>query len=278
MCLALAAPSLAQEPAKQLFGHVAAPADMAPQVHGGYARGCVAGAQALPVSGEGWEVVRLPRNRYYGHPDLIAFIERLGQAALAIGIPGVLVADMAQPRGGPMLTGHASHQGGIDADIWLRPAPESPMGDEERTAVKTFSVVAADRKTLNSSWTDAHHQLIRAAASDPAVVRIFVNAAIKKRMCDDAAARGEPMDWLRQLRPWRGHDAHFHVRLHCPEGSPGCVAQNPPPPGHGCDQLDWWFSEEALNPKPKPGPKKPELTMADMPSACRAVLDAAAAQ
>ena len=38
--------------------------------------------------------------------------------------PGLLVGDMAQARGGPMLTGHASHQVGLDADIWLTPMPQ----------------------------------------------------------------------------------------------------------------------------------------------------------
>ncbi|MEO1603354.1 MAG: penicillin-insensitive murein endopeptidase, partial [Pseudomonadota bacterium] len=93
-----------------------------------------------------------------------------------------------------------------------------------------------------------------------------------ERMCRDA--RGDRA-WLRKIRPWWGHDAHFHVRLSCPAGAQGCENQAPPPPGDGCDEtLAWWFSDEALNPKPSPTKKKKKgpLTMADLPAACRALV------
>ena len=112
--------------------------------------------------------------------------------------------------------------------------------------------------------------MVRLAASDPAVARIFVNAAIKKALC-----QGEPpgeRDWLRKVRAWWGHDSHFHVRLNCPEGAPGCVAQAPPPPGDGCGgELAWWFTAEALHPKP-PATPRVELTLDDLPQACRAAV------
>ena len=63
--------------------------------------------------------MRLSRNRNWGHPKLVEFLERLSAKGAKVGWPGLLVGDMAQPRGGPMLTGHASHQVGLDADIWL---------------------------------------------------------------------------------------------------------------------------------------------------------------
>jgi penicillin-insensitive murein DD-endopeptidase len=82
---------------------------------------------------------------------------------------------------------------------------------------------------------------------------------------------------LRKVLPWWGHHYHFHVRLACPAGSPACLDQDPPPSGDGCDDsLAWWFSDEALNPPPPKDPPKPrpEITLADLPEACRAVLDA----
>jgi penicillin-insensitive murein endopeptidase len=60
------------------------------------------------------------------------------------------------------------------------------------------------------------------------------------------------------------------VRLTCPADAPDCAPQDKPPPGDGCDaSLDWWFTDEALN--PKPGKPRPPLRMADMPPACRRI-------
>lgn len=56
-----------------------------PQVIGSYAAGCIAGAVALPPMGDGYQVMRPSRNRYYGHPTLIAFVERLGRRTAANG-------------------------------------------------------------------------------------------------------------------------------------------------------------------------------------------------
>ena len=44
------------------------------------------------------------------------------RAPLTAGL-GFSVGDMSQPRGGPMVTGHSSHQIGLDVDIWLTPMP-----------------------------------------------------------------------------------------------------------------------------------------------------------
>lgn len=40
------------------------------------------------------------RNRYYGHPNMIQYLERLGQRAKAAGLPTMLVGDIAMPGGG----------------------------------------------------------------------------------------------------------------------------------------------------------------------------------
>ena len=262
----------AAEPAKFTFGAMAAPAPGTPAAHGRYAAGCLAGAVPLPETGPGWQAMRLSRNRYWGHPAMIAFIERLAEAGPPAGWPGLYVGDISQPRGGPMLTGHRSHQIGLDADIWLRPGRTLSLTAADRETVGSPPVVAANRRDLNGHWTPAHAAILEVAARDPAVARIFVHAAIKRRLCDTRA----PGDagWLRKVRPWWGHDSHFHVRLHCPPGS-GCVDQQPPPAGDGCDDtLAWWFTDEALHPPPPaPGDSPRELTPADLPGACRAVLD-----
>ncbi|MBZ0218147.1 MAG: penicillin-insensitive murein endopeptidase, partial [Fimbriimonadaceae bacterium] len=251
-------------PAKQLFGHQNTSAAMSPASIGGYAKGCLAGAAALPSDGPFHQAMRPSRNRNWGHPELVAMLDRLSQSAnREANWPGLLIGDLSQPRGGPMLTGHASHQIGLDADIWLMPAPPRPYTPEERNEVSAVSVLAADKKAVDPTiWTDGHGAVIRAAARDRAVARIFVHPAIKRALC---SAAGNDRSWLRKVRPWYGHHYHFHVRLSCPKDSRGCVNQAAPPPGDGCGaSLDWWFTEEPY--KPAPGPPKPPLKLADLPS------------
>src|ERR1700744_1430216 len=97
--------------AKQLFGRKILPAAMPTRVIGFYSHGCIAGAEALPINGDTWQVMRLSRNRNWAHPDMIALLERLSAHDHQVaGWPGILVGDMSQPRGGQMMTGHASHQ------------------------------------------------------------------------------------------------------------------------------------------------------------------------
>ena len=118
ICLLFPALAAAQDvPAKQLFGTVAKGSNSPPRAFGSYVRGCLAGGQMLPVDGEGWQAMRLSRNRNWGHPTLVAYVTRLAKESKAIdGWPGLLVGDLAQPRGGPMMSGHRSHQVGLDAE------------------------------------------------------------------------------------------------------------------------------------------------------------------
>jgi len=263
-------PNDARTPAKELFGRKTTPASLAARTIGFYSRGCLAGAQALPVDGETWQVMRQSRNRNWGHPNLVQFLERLAHAAPKIGWRGLLVGDMAQPRGGPMRTGHFSHQVGLDADIWLTPMPDRRLSREEREEMMSTVVVAQDGKDVDPNvWTPAHAAIIKAAAKDPQVSRIFANAAIKKALCRSA---GRDRAWLRKVRVWYRHDYHFHVRIFCPADSPGCTPDPPLVGDDGCSgrDLDFWFSDAAL--RPKPSKEKPPLRMADLPAACRQVL------
>ncbi len=263
------------EAAKYLFGAKQDPSQLTPASHGSYAKGCLAGGAMLPETGPGWQAMRLSRNRNWGHPRTIEFIKRLSTKAQAIGWPRLYIGDISQPRGGPMRSGHRSHQIGLDIDIWLRRPSEKLLNRAQREKISSHIVVANNGLEVNRFWTDTHRRVIKAAASDPDVARIFVHAAIKQEMCW-TEPKGADRAWLRKIRPWYGHNAHFHVRLNCPVGSPGCVEQDPIPAGDGCDNtLAWWFSDEARNPKPKPGVKpKPrrQLTLADLPLACEQVL------
>jgi penicillin-insensitive murein endopeptidase len=275
LLFAVADMAKAAEPAaKALFGAETAPAGLEPAPHGSYAKGCLAGARALAWNGANHQIMRLSRNRYWGHPMLIDYMERLGAAASEAGWPGLLVGDLAQPRGGPMLTGHTSHQIGLDADIWLNPMPDHIMSDEERENVSAVSMLNEDLTTIDHDrWSDAQARLIRAAAEFAQVARIFVHPVIKRELCRWA---GDERAWLRKVRPWWGHHYHFHVRISCPPGTGGCVDQAPPPAGDGCGaELASWFEKAKKPTRPLPPPKKkPDLVLTDLPAACRTVLDA----
>jgi penicillin-insensitive murein endopeptidase len=268
-------PNAPSTPAKELFARKLTPLAGPVRSIGSYADGCLAGAVALPITGPSWQVMRLSRNRNWGTPKLVAFIERLGGNAKKAGWNGLLIGDMSQPRGGPMLSGHSSHQIGLDVDIWFTPMPDHALAREEREFMRAVNVVALDgREVQAKAWTPAHMAIVRAAAEDPAVARIFVNAAIKKEMCSEA---GADRAWLAKVRPWWGHSEHFHVRLGCQAGDHECKGQPPVPTGDGCGHaLDFWFRDSVLHPRPPIGPVKPRPgpTMAQLPSACRQVLKA----
>ena len=234
----------------------------ATQSIGYYTAGCIKNAAALPVDGVGYQVIRQSRKRYYGHPDLIQFIRSLGQA-VASGLGGtLLIGDLSKENGGLMSDDHRSHQIGLDADIlfWQYPITIKRMLTlQEREEIHPLSLLTADLADIdNSKWNLIHGEIVKmAASSSPKVERIFVNPIIKRKLCK--TYQGE--EWLRKIRPWYGHDGHFHVRLSCPADSPLCDPQEPVPPGDGCDSdLDWWFTEEAkkksLPQTPRPLPKE----------------------
>lgn len=262
----------AEPPAKELFGAVATPSPAPTTLAiGSHAKGCLAGGTALPKDGPGWQAMRLSRNRIWAHPALIEVIQRLAATARADGWPGLLVGDIAQPRGGPMRTGHASHQIGLDADIWLMPMPNRTLTLEERETLSAVSVLRPGTREVDPAlFRRAHATLIRRAAELREVARIFVHPGIKQALC---ASAGTDRAWLQKVRPWYGHDAHFHIRLACPPDQPLCLDQESPPPGDGCgDELAWWLGEEPWRTPAKP--PTPPLQLADLPPSCATVLEA----
>ena len=253
---------LPADAAKRVFGLAAGPAPGPARVFGDYTKGCVAGAVQLPADGPNWQVMRPSRNRAWGHPVLIGFLQRVASSLpTTAGWPGLLVGDIGQPRGGPMLTGHASHQVGLDADIWLTPMPERRFSTGERDNISATDVVAANGRDIDPSvWRPQHRRLLEAFARGPEVERIFVNPAIKRALCREA---GADRAWLERIRPWWGHNYHFHIRLACPRGDTECHDQRPVPSGDGCGaDLNWWFTQETkhLTPRePAIGPRVSEL-------------------
>jgi penicillin-insensitive murein endopeptidase len=289
LTLALAVPAQAEKLANKLFGAMAAPSYDDPMPIGSYAKGCAAGLIELPETGATWQAMRLSRNRNYGHPVMIQYLMDLSATARTIGFgQGLYIGDISQPRGGPMTSGHSSHQIGLDADVWMLPPASLSLSEAAREEISSIPVRSADQRTVTANWTRVHHRLLKEAASDPRVDRIFVAAAVKIEMCKTAT--GADKKWLQKIRPVAGHDTHFHVRLKCPKGARLCETQKPTVAelskgGDGCDETLMWWVTDYLNP-PKSDGKKPrdedapkkkgarDFTLADLPRQCKAVLAA----
>ncbi|MBI1418864.1 MAG: penicillin-insensitive murein endopeptidase [Limimaricola sp.] len=266
--------------AKQVFGALATPSAGTPSPIGSYARGCQAGAVQLPETGPTWQAMRLSRNRNWAQPETISFLEDLSAYAATLpGWNGLYIGDMSQPRGGPMLTGHASHQVGLDADVWLLPPDRLNLTRAEREAISSINLQRAGGAYVNSNWTPEVMALLRHAAEDPRVARIFIFPGAKVQMCKDATG---DRSWLNKIRPWYGHNTHFHVRLLCPPGATNCVPQAPPPPGDGCADAEKWVADILHPPPPRPRdpnappppPPRGPLQMAELPGQCEAVAQA----
>lgn len=288
VCLASVSSASADEPlARQLFGAVKTPSQQQPTPIGFYSQGCAAGLEALPQTGPTWQAMRLSRNRFYGQPEMIGYLEDLSRYAATLpGWKGLYIGDISQPRGGPMTGGHASHQIGLDADIWMLPPNRLNLSVAERESISSISIRTADQTRINGNWTPQHMALLKAAASDPRVDRVFVAAAAKIAMCN-ATPRTADRSWLQKIRPIYGHNEHFHVRLKCPPGATYCKVQSPnvaelSKGGDGCDDtLNWWvttYLDELRNPpkappNPAPAPKSARTyTLSDLPAQCRNVL------
>ncbi len=262
--------------AREIFGYQTRPSLQPPRAIGSYAKGCLAGAKQLAETGPTWQAMRLSRNRHWAHPVLIAYLKRLAaDVRKNDGWPGLLIGDLTQPKGGPMLSGHASHQIGLDADIWLKPMPAKRLTRKERETEAPISMLAPGGVTVDPNvWTPQHFNLIRRAASYRQVARIFVHPAIKKALCESA---GKDRGWLKKIRPYWGHHYHFHVRLSCPAGMKSCRNQPGGPFAEGCGrELKRWLAR--VKPPAKPvKPKKPskparshrrQLTIAQLPREC----------
>lgn len=237
---------------------------------GSYVNGCLSQSQALPLTGQAYQVIRPSRDRYYGHPRLVAYIEKLAAQVAAQGYGHLLIADMAQAHGGPMPSGHRSHQTGLDVDILLQQSPiaaQRALTTPEREALQPVSVLNEQESAIEASrWLPQQAEILRLAAESEEVARIFINPVIKQALCDAQPNAA----WLAKLRPWWGHDGHFHVRLTCDPADGACQNQAPiSQADNGCgSDLAWWFSPARWQQsKTTEKKKKPVL-----PAACQALL------
>jgi len=250
------------------WGDVLRPTAGMPEPIGFYSKGCIQGALTLPHDGIGFQVMRPSRNRFYGHPHTLQFIQNLG-ASLAAAQTNILIGDISQPRGGPMTSGHASHQVGLDVDVWFWSHPEQhqrSLTAEERETVPMVSMLNDKKEVDPTKFTATQILKLKTAATSPEVERIFVNPAIKSYLCKTIPAAESA--WLRTLRPWAGHHEHFHVRLACPKDAKDCVSQEPQPAGNGCNELPF-------NPTMIAEEDSAEHSVtAELPNRCQSVLNA----
>jgi penicillin-insensitive murein endopeptidase len=260
---------------------VPGPAPGEPRVIGGYSAGCIQGAQSL-LQDEGlFQLMRKSRGRHYAHPDLRSLIRRMAAEVARRQWGKLLVGDMSQARGGPTTTGHASHQTGLDADIWFwldSPAVDRPLSTSEEEELSALSMLNPEHTAVDPGRFQAKHvALLGFVAAQPGVERILVHPAIKKALCERTAEAA----WLNKVRPWWGHHYHFHLRLACPPGQDDCVPQGAPPKDPQCGAvLDWWFSKEAAEQARRNAAAARRVTpaqalarkLARVPKACGALL------
>ena len=173
-----------------------------------------------------------------------------------LGWPGLLVGDMSQPRGGPMLTGHASHQVGLDADIWL-----TPMPNREFTRRRA-------RRNVGDHGGRARPQGRRSEGLDAGAHRgdqggrrgAGGRAHLRQRGDQEGALpRGRRRPRLAATRCGRigGTTIISMSASTAPADSPDCKPQTAVPAGDGCGkELDWWFTDAVLHPKPAPPPTR----------------------
>ncbi len=253
------------------WGAVTSPTQQVSQVYGHYSAGCIDGAVALAANIPAIQTMRISRQRFYGHPRLIQFLHAYANTLYAKELGVLAIGDMAQARGGPMSSGHASHQLGLDVDIWFKRfsvAEKNALTLRDLELTSAVSMLSKDGLRIDrNSWTADQAVVLKLAATYAAVERIFVNPVIKKELCKHH--KGEA--WLAKIRPWWGHNYHYHIRLACPKNSPHCKSQNKVPNNDGCNEsLAWWFTEEAkleLSTQRKRTPRKINL-----PAQCEKVL------
>lgn len=138
------------------------------------------------------------------------------------------------------------------------------LGDRE---IDSATPVVKDHAGLSKSWSNRERAILKISASFEEVDRIFVSPWIKRDLW--TLFRGE--EWIAKIRPWWGHEDHFHIRLKCPIESRDCVSQAPVPAGDGCDStLDWWFSEEPSLVAMK---RKKDPENYSLPIACESLLE-----
>jgi len=262
----------ANEYASEIFYKIRTESNLSSESIGSYSKGCLAGGVYLPSHAKHYDALKPSRNRFWGHPDLIEFIEITSEKIFNEFGTGLLIGDLSMPRGGPMPYGHKSHQNGLDVDIFYERKPEYQLDRFKLETYKPKSLLSPNQREINYElWTDYHYELLKITSENDRVARVFVNPLIKKKLCKKAADIND-VDWLSKIRPWGGHYNHFHVRLTCPVGSKNCVNQAPVTQDDGCaSELQSWLKKDKLFESNSTKIKK-WMLLSELPNSCRKII------
>ena len=207
------------------------------EIEGFYTKGKIIHPTELSATGPGFQRLFLPRDRGWASSGLVGLL--LGAAErIHTDFPdsGLLQVGDASAQTGGTISGHASHQNGLDVDLaFLRTDLE--VQDPAGTNGFLEDFLQSDGTLSPLLDLPRNYALVRWWADTGVLNRIFVDAKIKTAFCTMAAAEGlalEEQEFLRRLRPWPHHSDHLHVRIQCPVDSPKCIAQDEPPEGSGC--------------------------------------------
>jgi len=263
---------VANEYASEIFYKIRTESGSNSESIGSYSKGCLSGGVYLPSHAEHYDVLKPSRNRFWGHPDLIEFIELTSEKIYNEFVNGLLIGDLSMPRGGPMPYGHKSHQNGLDVDIFYEKKPEYQLDRFKLETYKPKSLLSPNQREINYKlWTDYHYELLKITSKNERVARIFVNPLIKNEICK-MAVKKDDTDWLNKIRPWGGHYNHFHVRLTCPEGSKDCINQVPVNQGDGCGgELKSWLKKDKVFESNSTKIKK-WMLLSELPNSCKNII------
>lgn len=209
------------------------------QALGFYSNGSLENASHTGDSSPDFVKLFLWRDRAWSTFDMSTILQTTAASVHALHPDGerMQIGDIAQKVGG-FLSGHASHQNGLDADV----AYFRKDHHEQDPAVNGFAYIYVQKGGVLDPVFDVarNWDAYKAIADTGRLDRIFMDPVIKRGFCAYAKTTGElesRKELLRRLRPLENHQDHFHVRITCPIDSPKCQAQLPPPEGDGCNEL-----------------------------------------
>jgi penicillin-insensitive murein endopeptidase len=213
---------------------------------GSYSNGSLSNADALPLKGPGFLKLFVPRKRNFSTIELNTLLKDAAKELARLYPEGerLQIGDQSAKKGGA-ISGHASHQNGLDVDIaYLRKnhreqSPNATAGFDEEFVLKGSVSKNFD---LERNWA-----ALKLFSRLGELNRVFMDVEIKRALCKYAESHGElkaEAETLRALRPWPNHANHMHVRIHCPRGNSRCLAQEAPPPGPGCSASELFSSDD----------------------------------
>ena len=204
---------------------------------GDYSLGCLRGAQTFTGKEKGVVLAKNNNGNFWGHPVLINLLTRMG-AEFDKSNQNIIIGDLSQKLGGPILGKHKSHQTGLEVDVWFR-----ILSNNDKSSLK---ITETDSMNVFKELGVDQIKLIKYLAQDATVDRIFINPVFKKQLCDDNGPSKLSISDQGKIRAYWRQDSHTHVVLKCPQDSPLCISLTPLPEGGGCGgHIKWWLNEEA---------------------------------